>query len=41
MGLPYYRNTLISMVVFLPILLSRVSLQAANPQTGHLATQHG
>jgi hypothetical protein len=41
MGLPYYRNTLISMVVFLPILFSRVSLQTAIPQTGRLATQHG
>jgi len=41
MGLPYYRNTLLSMVAFLPILFSRVSLQAALPQTGHLATQHG
>lgn len=41
MGLPYYRNTVISMAVFLPILFSRVSLQAAVPRTGHLATQHG
>lgn len=41
MGLPYYRNSLISMAVFLPILFSRVSLQAAIPRTGRLATQHG
>jgi hypothetical protein len=41
MGLPYYRNTLISMVVFLPILFSRVSLQAAIPRAGQLAPQRG
>ncbi len=37
-AIPYFRNTLISMAVFLPLLFSRVSLTQAAP-TRRLAAQ--
>lgn len=37
----YFRNTLISMTVFLPILFSRVSLRTTAPTARRLATQRG
>ena len=41
-AISYFRNTLISMAVFLPLLFSRVSLKAATPATSpRLATERG
>ena len=37
----YFRNTLISMTVFLPILFSRASLRTTAPTARRLATQRG
>ena len=42
MALPYLRNTLISMAVFLPLLFSRVSLRETTPRPwGRLVAQRG
>lgn len=41
-ALPYFRSTLISMAVFLPLLFSRVALADTSPKAaGHLAAQRG
>ena len=41
-AIPYFRHTLISMAVFLPLLFSRVSLTDTAPRAaGHLAAQTG
>ena len=40
-AIPFFRNSLISMVLFLPLLFSRVSLTTAAPNGVRLATQRG
>ena len=40
-AIPYVRNSLISMALFLPLLFSRASLTATEPKLAHLATQGG
>ena len=41
-AIPYFRNTVISMAIFLPVLFSRASLKSVVPVAGHrLATQGG
>ena len=41
-AIPYFRNTLVSMAVFLPVIFSRVALKDARVATvGHLAAHGG
>ena len=40
-AIPYFRNTLISMAVFLPLLFSRMSLTVDSPAGARLAEQRG
>ena len=40
-ALPFFRNTLISMAIFLPLLFSPVSLTVSSPTGSRFATQRG
>ena len=40
-AIPFFRNSLVSMALFVPLLFSRVSLTAAEPRAAQLAAQHG
>lgn len=40
-ALPFFRNSLISMAIFLPLLFSRLSLTEAEPSAARLAAQRG